>query len=49
MGLPHATTGLMSADYNPAPGLTSLHGSDLDAESRRLLQKRFGVGCIAAR
>ncbi len=49
LGLPHALTGLMSDDYNPSPGLTGVHAVELDAENRKLLQRRFGVGCVAAR
>jgi hypothetical protein len=49
MGLSHAATGLMSDAYDTVPGLTGVPASNLDAESRQLLQKRFGVGCVAAR
>ncbi|MGH9200831.1 MAG: hypothetical protein ACRD2A_06310, partial [Vicinamibacterales bacterium] len=48
-GLPHASAGLMSADYNQLPGLNSVPAAGLDGESRRILQKRFDVGCVAAR
>jgi hypothetical protein len=47
MGLSHAKSGLMSDAYDAAPGLTGLAASNLDADSRQLLQKRFGVGCTA--
>jgi hypothetical protein len=48
MGLTHKA-GLMSVDYDSTPGLTSVRPPELDSENRRLLQKRFGVGCGAAR
>jgi hypothetical protein len=49
MGLTHAAAGLMSDDYNSMPGLTGVGAPELDGENRRLLQKRFGVGCVTAR
>ena len=49
MGLPHAASGLMSADYNSTPVFTAVSAANLDAEGRKLLEKRFGVGCAATR
>ena len=49
LGLSHASAGPMSADYGAPPGLTAVVARDLDPANRRLLQKRFGIGCVAAR
>jgi hypothetical protein len=45
LGLSHAQSGLMSADYVPSPGASAIVIRDLDAENRRLLHKRFAIGC----
>jgi hypothetical protein len=39
----------MSADYGAPPELTAVVARDLDPANRGLLQKRFGIGCLAAR
>jgi hypothetical protein len=49
LGLSHAAAGPMTADYGAPPGLTAVVARDLDPANRRLLQKRFGIGCVAAR
>jgi hypothetical protein len=49
LGLSHAATGLMGNAYDSLNGVTALAALDLDAGNRRSLQKRFGIGCIAAR
>jgi hypothetical protein len=49
LGLSHASAGPMSADYGAPPELTAVVARDLDPANRGLLQKRFGIGCLAAR
>lgn len=45
MGLPHSATGVMSASYSGDIELRS-SPAQLDAQARRMLQRRFAIGCV---
>ena len=45
MGLRHSATGLMSSSYSGEIQLRS-SPAQLDAQARRMLQRRFAIGCV---
>jgi hypothetical protein len=47
LGLSHAAVGLMSQGEMAVPAPSAAWTRDLDVANRKLLQKRFGVGCAA--